>query len=287
MIKKILLSFFVLLALVGFTQIPNPGFESVSGGSPTGWNLGALYSPYPIRDTTAAHTGSYAAAIYGSIPPAYNGAVVQNFNQVSSLPSGLTGWYKFYPQGGDSILFNVEVWKSGNYATNAHNSLTATILTGTTSVWTQFSVTVDYTGYPFLTCDSAFISIYPTGNVSYGSYNWAHQNTKALFDDLAWTFTTTGVAAINQSLLLNVENVYPNPAREYCEIIYTLSSPGTVSLKLFDLTGKEVLRIIDQEKQGVGRFKAVADLKALDSGIYFYEFSTTSGTRVTRKLIKQ
>ena len=108
--KLKLLSFvFIANAFIGLSQIPNPGFESVTGGKPNGWNLGPTYSFYPIRDTLVPHTGVHAAAIYGSVPPAYNGAVVMNFVQSSALPVALTGWYKFYPQNGDSIVFDVEV----------------------------------------------------------------------------------------------------------------------------------------------------------------------------------
>lgn len=284
--KKAILSAFIGLNFLGFSQIPNPGFEAVTSGVPNGWNLG-VYSVYPIRDTASPHTGSHAAAIYGSVPPAYNGAVVQNFPQVSALPIALTGWYKFYPQMGDSIIVYVEIWKQGNYAGKAVSNFTASILTGTTSVYTQFNVPINYSTYTATTCDSAFISIYPTGNVASGGYNWAHPNTKAIFDDLAWTGTTTAVPEISKSNLLNVESVYPNPAKESINIIYSLSEPAIVSLKLIDMMGKEALKIVDNEKQGIGRYKAIAELSELPKGIYFYEFSTSSGFKVTKKIITQ
>ena len=170
----------------------------------------------------------------------------------------------------------------GGYAPNVYS-----VITASTAIYTQFTVPMNYSSYSFTSCDSAFIIIYPTGNVSQGGFNWAHQNTKALFDDLAWTFTTTGVAEINKDVLINAESVFPNPAKDYANIIYTVSEPSDVSLKLYDITGKEVLRIIDNEPQRVGRYKAVAELNGLQSGIYLYEFTTSSGYKVTKKLIKQ
>lgn len=287
MLKKLLFFAFLLASFLGFTQIPNPGFESVSGGAPTGWNQGPTYSLYPIRDTNVVHSGSHAVAIYGSVPPAYNGALAQSFAQASALPVSLTGWYKFYPEGGDSILFDVGVWKQGHYSTAAKNTHTITILTGTTNVFTQFNVPISYTSYTYTTCDSAYIIIYPTGNVSQGGYNWAHPNTKAIFDDLAWNMgTTTGVNEI-KNLPLNAESVWPNPATDAASIVYTVAEPATVSLRIYDMTGQEVLKIVDNEQQARGRYKAVADLSSLRSGMYFYELSTASGYKVVNKLLKQ
>ncbi len=286
--KKLLLSAFTIISFLGFSQIPNPGFESVTAGKPDGWNLGGVYSLYPLRDTLVPHSGNHAAAIYGSVPPAYNGAVVMDFVQISNRPINLTGWYKFYPQGGDSIVFDIEVWKQGNYAGAAFNTFTSTILTGSTTVFTQFTVPVNYATYTATTCDSAYISIYPTGNVSQGGYNWAHPNTKAIFDDLAWTFTVaTGLYDIKNEAFVNIENVSPNPAKDFANIVYTVSEPSKVTLKLTDITGKEVMKIIDNEAQARGRYRAEADLTGLVSGIYFYEFTTSSGFKVCKKMVKE
>lgn len=287
MIKKILFFVFLLAAFFGFAQIPNPGFESVASGAPVGWNQGPTYSLYPIRDTSAFHTGAHAVALYGSVPPAYNGALAQEFPQSSALPVALTGWYKFYPEGGDSLVFNIGVWKQNNYATAARNTFTSTILTGTTSVYAQFSVPINYTGYSFTTCDSAYIIIYPTGNVLYGGYNWTHPNTKVILDDLAWTMAITDVKEVSKDALINAESISPNPSTDVVNIIYTVSEQATVSLKLFDVTGNLVLNVVDREPQGMGRYKAVADLAGLRPGVYLYELSTSNGYKVVNRLVKQ
>ncbi len=287
MVKKLLFIALMLAAFLGFTQIPNAGFESVTAGKPNNYNLGSIYGLYPIRDTLSPRTGIHAAAIYGSIPPAYNGAVISEHQMAGALPTGLSGWYKYKPQLGDSIIFDIGVYKQGFFSSAATNNYTSTILTGTTSVYTQFNVPINYTGYAFASCDSAYIIIYPTGNVSALGFNWAHPNTVAVFDDLAWTYTVLGVPEIDKTHAINLENVSPNPASNYANLIYTVSEPTNVSLKLYDITGKEVLKIIDNEHQQSGRYKAVAELTGLQAGVYLYEFTTSSGYKVTKKLIKQ
>ena len=110
-------------------------------------------------------------------------------------------WSKYSNDGFKRLVNNGFVFGNTNY--NYIPTYTAPghtcIYTGTTSVFTQFSVTLNYASYTASTCDSAFISIYPTGNVSFGGYNWAHPNTKGIIDDLAWTFTSTAITEINKS----------------------------------------------------------------------------------------
>jgi len=63
---------------------------------------------------------------------------------------------------------------------------------------------------------------------------------------------------------------YPNPFNPMTTIEFNLPEPSVVSLKVYDLTGREVARLIDREEILEG-FQAV-DFEAgsLSSGIYFY-----------------
>jgi hypothetical protein len=284
--RTIFTSTLLLFCITIFSQIPNPGFESVSSGKPNGWNLGLVYSTYPIRDTSVAHAGSHAAAIYGSVPPALSGAVVQDFPYSSTiLPAALMGWYKFYPQLGDSIMFDVEIWKNGAYANTAKSNVFTSAITGTTNVYSQFIIPISYSTYTATTCDSAFISIYPTGNVSAFGYNWAHPNTKALIDDLVWGFTTA-LPEIDRKNELNIESVYPNPSSGNMHIVYTVSQQTKVNLKIYDLTGKVVMVILDNEYQNPGRYRADVSVSELNESVYLIEFTTSAGSSFRKKLVK-
>jgi hypothetical protein len=61
---------------------------------------------------------------------------------------------------------------------------------------------------------------------------------------------------------------YPNPFNPTSTISYQLSSPGHVSLKVFDVTGREVADL-REGMQETGYYKAVFDASKLASGIYF------------------
>ena len=81
---------------------------------------------------------------------------------------------------------------------------------------------------------------------------------------------------------------YPNPFNPTTKFIYTINSPGRVSLKIYNVMGK-LVRTIFQEYKEEGTFEV--DWNGLDdnhqsisSGIYFYRFSM-EGKSYTKKMI--
>ena len=280
--KRIILLVTLLTSISLTSQIPNPGFETVISGVPTLWNTGPIYSYYTIKDTTVSKTGSHAALIYGYVPPV-SGAIVKDFPNYSiAKPIALTGWYKFYPQLGDSILFDIEIWKQGSYSTRGKNSKLTTAITSSTSVYTQFSIPITYTA-PMAYCDSAWISIYPSGNVSAWGYNWPHPNTIVMIDDLQWVYLTTNIV-INKEVI-NLEKVYPNPSKNIVSIVYTVPYKSKVSIKIVDSKGSLLETVISSEEQLLGRYKAEVDISKLSTGVYYIEVVNELGFKSSTKLI--
>jgi hypothetical protein len=76
---------------------------------------------------------------------------------------------------------------------------------------------------------------------------------------------------------------YPNPFNPTTRIEYAIPKTSHVSLKVFDLLGREVATLVDEE-QGAG-FKSVEfDAKGLASGVYFYKL-TAGDFSATRRMI--
>ncbi|MGE5412478.1 MAG: T9SS type A sorting domain-containing protein, partial [Clostridiales bacterium] len=66
------------------------------------------------------------------------------------------------------------------------------------------------------------------------------------------------------------------------KIKFSVPVASKVKLKLYDTTGKEILTLIDEEKQK-GVYEYTFNASSLPSGIYFYNIS--SGTySVTKKM---
>ena len=62
---------------------------------------------------------------------------------------------------------------------------------------------------------------------------------------------------------------YPNPFNPSTTIKYSLPKNSYVSLKIYDVLGKEVTVLVDEEK-AVGNYKVEFNANNLSSGVYFY-----------------
>ena len=86
----------------------------------------------------------------------------------------------------------------------------------------------------------------------------------------------------------SLEQNYPNPVvtsvTNTTMINYTLAEESTVTLKVFDLQGREVAVLKDREKQEAGEHSASLDVSSLSAGTYVYRL-TSGGTSLTKKMV--
>jgi hypothetical protein len=80
-----------------------------------------------------------------------------------------------------------------------------------------------------------------------------------------------------------LEQNYPNPFNPQTTIAFALPMSSFVTLKLFDIRGREVASLVDEELQP-GEHKVVFDANGLSSGVYFFRIQTV-GFVMTRKLM--
>ncbi|MGC8652607.1 MAG: T9SS type A sorting domain-containing protein [Candidatus Kryptoniota bacterium] len=76
---------------------------------------------------------------------------------------------------------------------------------------------------------------------------------------------------------------YPNPFNPSTNIDYTLKSGGKVTLKVYDLLGREIATLVDGI-QSAGEHTVRFDGTNLPSGIYIYVLSTPDGLKLTKKM---
>ena len=78
---------------------------------------------------------------------------------------------------------------------------------------------------------------------------------------------------------------YPNPFNPETNISYRVSAAAWVTLKVFDILGKEVATLVDEYKQpGRYSYRLSANDLSLSSGIYFYTLAS-KGFSNTKKLM--
>ncbi|MCK6604952.1 MAG: phosphodiester glycosidase family protein [Ignavibacteriaceae bacterium] len=74
---------------------------------------------------------------------------------------------------------------------------------------------------------------------------------------------------------------YPNPFNPSTTISYTVPSYSRVGIKLYDVTGKEIMSLLDEEK-APGNYSFNFDASGLASGIYFYKLQAGDFTSVKK-----
>ena len=82
----------------------------------------------------------------------------------------------------------------------------------------------------------------------------------------------------------SLEQNQPNPFNPTTTIKYKLTSSGHVSLKIYDLIGKEVTTLVNEVKN-VGTYSVEFDASAYSSGIYFYKVETNGFTSVKKMML--
>ena len=87
------------------------------------------------------------------------------------------------------------------------------------------------------------------------------------------------VGPVQEGLMMN----YPNPFNPSTTISYKLSSAGHVTLKVYDILGREVITLVDEYQEG-GVHTAHLDGQNLASGVYFYRL-TAPGLSQLKKMV--
>lgn len=81
---------------------------------------------------------------------------------------------------------------------------------------------------------------------------------------------------------LHLAQNYPNPANSSTKIPFSVSKTGHVSLKVYDILGRTVAVLVDENKTS-GSYEILMDTRLLNNGIYFYQL-TTNESSITQKM---
>ena len=80
---------------------------------------------------------------------------------------------------------------------------------------------------------------------------------------------------------------YPNPFNPVTKIDYNLPSDGKVSMKIYDITGREIITLVNETKTA-GYYTVQFDASNFASGTYFYSIATDDGANnfiMTKRMI--
>ena len=127
----------------------------------------------------------------------------------------------------------------------------------------------------------------PIGNLinsitrDYDGNNRANSNPPGAFV----TFSSTDIKTLNDEIpkRFYLEQNYPNPFNPSTVISYQISEFLKVQLKVYDVLGREIATLVNEEKMP-GKYEVKFDGRKLSSGIYFYKLQSESFTQ-TKKFV--
>jgi photosystem II stability/assembly factor-like uncharacterized protein len=82
-----------------------------------------------------------------------------------------------------------------------------------------------------------------------------------------------------------LEQNYPNPFNPTTTIKFALPKTGIVSLKIYDITGREMMRLINNQSMNAGYQTQFFNGSMLSSGVYFYSLIVDNNLIDTKKMV--
>ncbi len=82
----------------------------------------------------------------------------------------------------------------------------------------------------------------------------------------------------------NLEQNFPNPFNPTTMISYRLSGVNQVTMKIYDVVGREVATLINQQ-QAEGEYHVTFNASALSSGIYFYRLNAGNYSEMKKMVL--
>lgn len=86
---------------------------------------------------------------------------------------------------------------------------------------------------------------------------------------------------INKPAVFALEQNYPNPFNPSTRINYSIATPGQVNLSLYDVLGRKVQELVNEQKPAGSHFFDL-DARQLSSGVYFYRLESGSFSQIRK-----
>jgi len=119
---------------------------------------------------------------------------------------------------------------------------------------------------------------------AFGTVNWTAD--WANFNPKNYTPAPIGIKQISNEIpsVFKLNQNYPNPFNPTTKISFSVPQSGFVSLKVYDLTGREVANLVNNKLEA-GTYEYDFDGSKLTSGIYFYRMNTGSYSETLKMML--
>ena len=260
LVKGLVLFVLLFSSNIFAQEIPNPSFENWVIGVPVGW-----YG-FGIGQTTDSFNGEYAISLHALddniVPILIVGEIIPGI-VISERYESFKGFYKLDPEGNDFLKVDVLVGTEEVLMGIGSSHF----FTTPPGLWAEFTVPITYSseGIP----DRAFIFLSITN-----SEETAVPGSNAVVDLVSFDFPTD--IGVNDGLSedkFDLRN-FPNPFDNSTTISFELENPTNVTLDVYNLTGRKIETLLNNEMMGSGHQEIRFNSSDLPSGLYFYILSS-------------
>lgn len=185
---------------------------------------------------------------------------------------------QFKAKGNGTLTTQLEVIINGEYFYPYIN-------TELTNDWTQLYISLNefiVNGQPvdrsnvkmiLFKFDKAF-------NLSLTDYNYSVK-------DIFFEHSTTNIAGNTTELVeeFKLNQNFPNPFNPQTTITFDIAKDSKVTLKVYDMLGREVSTLVNENMRAGKNYSVSFDGKNLASGMYIYRLTTQDGTAITKRMM--
>ena len=90
---------------------------------------------------------------------------------------------------------------------------------------------------------------------------------------------------IKSLLIPNRLDVYPTPANELVNISFSLKTTGNVRINIYDILGKEISSVINNQYVESGQYTKEINISDLSSGLYKIVLITSDGEVINKNIV--
>ncbi|MCE1165096.1 MAG: choice-of-anchor J domain-containing protein [Bacteroidetes bacterium] len=270
-------------------------------------NAGVNWTKQYITETSGSYRGVYGAYMVD----ANTGWLISYHPRPWRTTNGGSTWtLDSISDGFSGFMYDIKMFSATNgyiagssgrfYKLNANN------------VWDTISVpsrNFSFYGLDFVSPSSGYLFgsngvVYATTN---GGTSWTNVNTQGSTmyngyitpDFKAFCVGASGQIFKNNNVLTNLagntdpliptkyslDQNYPNPFNPTTTIKFGLPKDGMVTIKIYDVAGREVMRLIDNQSMKAGFQTTFFNASHLASGVYFYSLVIDSKLIGTKKMV--
>jgi len=234
------------------------------------------------------HTSAFAGGeIRGQLMPAYEPTTIAFLDSVTGTHSNGTGAAYFAFSGEHDIDYSLLVNGMTGPATNAHIHAGVPGQTGGVVV----PLTANTVGGTVSdVADTLMIQLLRGGNHYVNVHTSAFPGGEIRGDIVSFDGSNEGVTSVAEfntgkaPSTFSLEQNFPNPFNPSTTIRFIVPASGFMTLKVYDLLGKEVATLVNG-MQTAGGYEVKFEASRLSSGIYFYQLRSQNFVQTKKMML--